>query len=156
MKIFKNHLTKSQAIELFKKVKSQVHPDITDLKYLVGFHKAPVGPTNELQALDLKYQAMAYVPTVIEKTMTQAQLYDAGSPSWCIEYSIKQLTYYFELDHEFLTGESVIRYINDSINRKSTEPYIPWDTLMDKLSPTYIMSHQIISGFASPRKKSTK
>ena len=152
----KKHLTKSQAIALFEKIKSQTNPDVTDLQRLVNFHKAPIGTKYEQQALKLKYRAMTYVPTVLEKTMTQAQLYDAGSPLWCIEYSIKQLTYYFELDHEFLTGESVIRYINDSINRKSTEPYIPWDTLMDKVSPTDIMSHQIISGFASPRKKSTK
>lgn len=156
MKIFKNHLTKSQATDLFKKIKSQTNPDIVDIKRLVNFHKASIGTKDETQALDLKYRAMTYVPTILEKTMTPAQLYDAGSPLWCIEYSIKQLTYYFKLDHESLTGESVIRYINDSINRKSTEPYISWNTLIGKLSPSDILSHQMISGFGSPRKKSTK
>lgn len=156
MKIFKNHLTKSQATDLFKKIKSQTNPDIFDIKRLVNFHKASIGTKDETQALDLKYRAMTYVPTVLEKTMTPAQLYDAGSPLWCVEYSIKQLTYYFELDHESLTGESVIRYINDSINRKSTEPYISWNTLIGKLSPSDILSHQMISGFGSLHKKSTK
>lgn len=104
MKIFKNHLTKSQATDLFKKIKSQTNPDIVDIKRLVNFHKASIDTKDETQALDLKYRTMTYVPTVLEKTMTPAQLYDAGSPLWCVEYSIKQLTYYFELDHESLTG----------------------------------------------------
>ena len=96
-KFFKNHLTIPQATDLVEEVKSQTHPDIADLKRLVGFHKAPVGTKNELQALDLKYHAMTHVPTTIEKTMTPAQLYDAGCPLWCAEYSIEQLSYYFTL-----------------------------------------------------------
>lgn len=59
-KFFKNHLTITQATDLFEKVKSQTHPDIADLKRLVGFHKAPIGTKTEIQALDLKYRAMTH------------------------------------------------------------------------------------------------
>lgn len=93
-KFFKNHLTIPQATDLFEEVKSQTHPDIADLKRLVGFHKAPVGTTTEMQALDLKYRAMTHVPTTIEKTMTPAQLYTSDSPIWALNYDpdmIKQM-----------------------------------------------------------------
>ena len=116
-KFFKNHLTIPQATELFEKVKSQTHPDIADLKRLVGFHKAPVGTKEEMQALDLKYHAMTHVPTTIEKTMSPAQLYEAGCPLWCADYSIEQLSYYFALPFtsESASGTLVIQYIEDSI-----------------------------------------
>lgn len=153
MKIFKNHLTKSQATDLFKKIKSQTNPDVTNLQRLMNFHKAPIGTKEEIQALNLKYRAMTYVPTVLEKTMTPAQLYDAGCPLWCTEYSIEQLSYYFTYEFELPTGENVINYLN---NYTAIMQYIPWTTNISELSPTDIMSHQIISGFASPRKKSKK
>lgn len=120
-KFFKNHITIPQATELFEEVKSQTHPDIADLKRLVGFHKAPVGTKEEMQALDLKYRAMTHIPTTIEKTMTPAQLYDTDCPLWCAEYSIEQLSYYFTLPFTFesASGARVIQYIEDSIT-----PYI--------------------------------
>lgn len=81
-KFFKNHLTIPQATKLFEEVKTQTHPDIANLKRLVGFHKAPVGTKNELQALELKQKARNIVPTTIEKTMTPTQLFQAGNPLW--------------------------------------------------------------------------
>lgn len=47
-KFFKNHLTIPQATKLFEEVKTQTHPDIANLKRLVGFHKAPVGTKDEI------------------------------------------------------------------------------------------------------------
>ena len=114
-KFFKNHLTTPQATDLFEEVKSQTHPDIADLKRLVGFHKAPVGTKAEMQALDLKYRAMTHVPTTIEKTMTPAQLYDANCPMWCAEYSIEQLSYYFAMALESPPGKSIIDIMNNYI-----------------------------------------
>ena len=150
---FKNHLTKKQAIDLFKEIKSQTNPDLTNLKRLVNFHKASIGTTEEQQALNLKYQAMTHVQTTIEKTMTPAQLYDAGCPLWAIDYSIERLTSYFELDSESLKGESIMRYMNG--NTRPTEPYISWKTIINKLSPSDLMSHHVISGLASSHKKGT-
>lgn len=46
------------------------------------------------QALALKYKALTTVPTIIEKTMTQAQLYASDSPLWALNYNpdmIKQM-----------------------------------------------------------------
>lgn len=114
-KFFKNHLTIPQATKLFEEVKTQTHPDIANLKRLVGFHKAPVGTKNELQALDLKYRALTHVPTTIEKTMTPAQLYDADCSLWCAEYSIEQLSYYFTMALESPPGKSIIDLMNNYI-----------------------------------------
>lgn len=38
------------------------------------------------QALKLKYKALTTVPTIIEKTMSPAQLYASGSPFWTNSY----------------------------------------------------------------------
>lgn len=48
----------------------------------------------KLKAIRLKYQAMTTVPTIVEKTMTTAQLYNAGSPLWAREYTIYRLFCY--------------------------------------------------------------
>lgn len=84
-------LTIPQATNLFEEVKSQTHPDITDLKRLVDFHKAPVGTKDEMQALDLKYRAMTHVPTTIEKTMSPYQLYASNSPLWAVELTAREI-----------------------------------------------------------------
>ena len=114
-KFFKNHLTIPQATDLFEEVKSQTHPDINDLKRLVDFHKAPVGTKEEMQALDLKYHAMTHVPTTIEKTMSPTQLYDVSCPLWCTAYSIEQLSYYFIMTFESITGDQIIQYMDNSV-----------------------------------------
>lgn len=38
------------------------------------------------RALKLKYEALTTVPTIIEKTMSPAQLYASGSPLWANSY----------------------------------------------------------------------
>lgn len=114
-KFFKNHLTIPQATELFEEVKSQTHPDITNLKCLVDFHKAPVGTKDEMQALNLKYRAMTHISSPIEKTMSPAQLYDANCPLWCTEYSIEQLSYYFMLDNSAHNGQGIIKFMENSV-----------------------------------------
>lgn len=113
--LFKRYLTVSRAREIFEEIESQVYPDVNDLKRLVTFHKAPIGTDEELQALDLKYRAMIYVPTTIEKTMTPAQLYDADCPLWAIHYSIEQLSYYFMLDSWPYNGRGIIDFMEQSV-----------------------------------------
>lgn len=149
-KFFKNHRTIPQATNLFEEIKSQTHPDIADLKRLVDFHKAPVGTKDELQALDLKYRAMAHVPTTIEKTMTPAQLYDAGCPLWCAEYSIEQLSYYFTNTFELPTGASVINFMetyvipNIILQNISANAGIVGNIHGNSGYPSKIMSHHMI------------
>ena len=112
---FKRHLTVSRAREIFEEIESQAYPDVADLKRLVDFHKEPIGTYEELQALELKYQAMTYEPTTIEKTMTPAQLYDAACPLWAIHYSVEQLSYYFMLDHWPYKGQGIIDFMEQSV-----------------------------------------
>lgn len=112
---FKRHLTVSRAREIFEEIESQAYPDVADLKRLVDFHKEPIGTDEELQALELKYQAMTYEPTTIEKTMTPAQLYDADCPLWAIHYSVEQLSYYFMLDHWPYKGQWIIDFMENSV-----------------------------------------
>mgnify|MGYP001741070259 CR=1 len=109
---FKRHLSTYRARDLFNDVKSQVNPDVSDLKRLVDFHKVPIGTLEEQHALRLKYQAMTHSPTIIEKTMTPAQLYEADCPLWAIAYSIEQLSYYFMLDSWPYTGAGIIEFMN--------------------------------------------
>lgn len=97
-KFFKNHLTIPQATKLFEEVKTQTHPDIADLKRLVGFHKAPVGTKEEMQALDLKYHAMTHVPTTIEKTMSPYQLYATNSPLWAVELDALSIESFLDIE----------------------------------------------------------
>lgn len=49
------------------------------------------------KATQIKYQAMAAIPTAIEKTMTPEQLFDAQSPLWARGYSVQQLYYYAQI-----------------------------------------------------------
>ena len=63
-------------------------------------------------ALNLKYDAMVYQPTAIEKTMTPAQSYDAGNPLWARSYSIEQLSYYYMLESWPYTGQGIIYFMN--------------------------------------------
>lgn len=159
-KFFKNHLTIPQATELFEKVKSQTHPDIADLKRLVNFHKAPVGTKDEMQALDLKYHAMTHVPTTIEKTMSPAQLYEAGCPLWCADYSIEQLSYYFAMALESPPGKSIIDIMNNYIipniiaQKVFGNSGIVRNIHSNSQYPSQIMSHHMIIP-EKPRKKGT-
>ena len=45
----------------------------------------------KLKAIRLKYQAMTTVPTIIEKTMTPAQLYTSNSPLWAHDYTTEEI-----------------------------------------------------------------
>lgn len=108
------------AVELFKEIKYQKQPNQEDLEHLINFPTSPVGTHEELQALNLKYQATVRTPTAIEATMTPAQLYDAKCPLWANSYSIAELAYYFKRHPEsygLITypGENVIEYMDSTV-----------------------------------------
>lgn len=64
--------------------------DELDLKLLKAYLEATkkYGNTKVLkyQALKLKYEALITIPTIIEKTMSPAQLYASNSPLWANNY----------------------------------------------------------------------
>lgn len=108
------------AVELFKEIKYQKQPNQEDLEHLINFPTSPVGTHEELQALNLKYQATVRTPTAIEATMTPAQLYDAECPLWANSYNIAELTYYFiryssPYGIGIHSGEQIIEYMNDTV-----------------------------------------
>ena len=72
------------------KLESQANNEI-DLKLLQTYLEATekYGNTTvsiRYRALKLKYEALTTVPTIIEKTMSPAQLYASGSPLWANNY----------------------------------------------------------------------
>ena len=42
----------------------------------------------KLKAIRLKYQAMTEVPSIIEKTMSEVQLFESGSPFWATDLTV--------------------------------------------------------------------
>lgn len=81
-------------MRLLRKTNDELELDI--LKTYIDAEEE-YGDTEEnlaYQALALKYEALTAVPSIIEKTMTQAQLYASNSPLWALNYDpdmIKQL-----------------------------------------------------------------
>lgn len=72
------------------KLESQTNDEI-DLKLLQTYLEATekYGDTTvsiRYRALKLKYEALTTIPTMIEKTMSPAQLYASGSPLWANNY----------------------------------------------------------------------
>lgn len=83
-------IDKTQRTILGYKLESQTNDEI-DLDLLKAYIKATEKHGNttlnvRYQALKLKYEAMTTVPTIIEKTMSPAQLYASGSPLWANGY----------------------------------------------------------------------
>ena len=81
---------KTQRTILGYKLESQTNDEI-DLDLLKAYIEATEKHGNttlnvRYQALILKYEAMTTVPTIIEKTMSPAQLYASGSPLWANNY----------------------------------------------------------------------
>ena len=74
------------------------NPDLevlsTFLKTLTKSEMTEAFAVNDIQALRVKHKALTTVPSTIEKTMTQAQLYASNSTLWALNYDpdmIKQM-----------------------------------------------------------------
>lgn len=83
-------IDKTQRTILGYKLESQTNDEI-DLDLLKAYIEATEKHGNttlnvRYQALKLKYEAMTTVPTIIEKTMSPAQLYASSSPLWANGY----------------------------------------------------------------------
>lgn len=72
------------------------------------------------QALKLKYEALTAVPTIIEKTMTPAQLYASGSPLWAKEYTGFKIEHILgQLEDQPQTEDSFDRALAFVLNKKN-------------------------------------
>lgn len=71
-------------------------PDIELLKKILNNNNYNFDYTNnQIKAIRLKYQALITEPTVIEKTMSKKQLFNAKNPLWAREYTIRELYEWF-------------------------------------------------------------
>lgn len=91
----------------FQVLMYQKHPDVQALKFLLNLNWHITG--YNLQILKSKYKVMCKVPSIIEKTMTPFQLYQAGNPLWKLNLSgyniasVKQGQYKFDKENFVLT-----------------------------------------------------
>lgn len=72
-------------------------PKINELEHLLKNDPRVHQKKAYKQALELKLQAIKQEPSLIEKTMTEEQLYNANNPLWANAYDIFDLECYFQI-----------------------------------------------------------
>lgn len=65
------------------------HPTVQELET----YKEHCNYESTLQVTELKLEATKMVPTVLEETMSVAQLFELGSPLWMHPYSVSELSF---------------------------------------------------------------
>lgn len=65
------------------------HPTVQELET----YKAYCNSEYVLQITELKLEATKAVSTVLEETMSVAQLFESGSPLWMQSYSVSELSF---------------------------------------------------------------
>ena len=93
------------------------------VKQYLDYHKKHHTPTEELidyQALSLKYHTSTNKPSIIEKTMSPAQLYITENPLWTIPFSAKDVKQILiNLEEMPFTKEAFNDVVNCYKNNKS-------------------------------------
>lgn len=113
----------------FELLMFQPQPNIKALKFLLksNWHKTGYN----LQILKSKYKVMQKMPTVIEKTMSSFQLYQAQNPLWKQNLSgyniscVKQGQYKFDNENLLLT-EDDFENLSNYEDQYTTDQYIEW------------------------------
>lgn len=108
---------------------SQPHPNRKALKFVfrLDWHKTGYN----LQILKGKYKVMHKTPTIIEKTMTPFQLYQAGNPLWKLNlsgYNIDCVKYgQYKMDNEnLLFTEEDFKQLAEYDNSYTVDQYVEW------------------------------
>lgn len=65
------------------------HPTVQELET----YKDHCNYESTLKVTELKLEATKTVPTVLEETMSIAQLFESGSPLWMQPYSVSELSF---------------------------------------------------------------
>lgn len=80
---------------------------------------------DQIKAIRLKYQTLNTKPTIIEKTMSPEQLFNARNPLWASGYTIQELYDWFKF-RKPLDGydrvDEIIR-VSEQINNAIKEQY---------------------------------
>jgi len=103
-------------------------PDIKLLKRILNSDDYNYYTTNQIKAVRLKYQALIAEPTIIEKTMSPEQLFNARNPLWASGYTIQELYDWFKyrkpldgydrIDAIIKVSEKLNNTIKEQYNRK--------------------------------------
>ena len=119
----------------FQLLMSQTQPDIKALKFLLT-RKWHITGYN-LQILKSKYKIMHKTPTIIEKTMSPFQLYQARNPLWKLNLSgyniasVKHGQKKFDRINLFLT-ETDFNAISHCTDTNTVDQYIYWGVINRK------------------------
>lgn len=107
--------------EQYNKLREQTNPDIHELE---NFVKATQNnkQSQNIKALNLKYQAMTTIPTTIEKTMTPYQLYATNNPLWAVGLSALKIETFLDLEKN--TGRLSQFIFNRAYNYKTSKVLI--------------------------------
>lgn len=108
---------------IWQKYAYEKEPNIELLEKALENDGLLVDKEHSIKAIELKYQAMTTEPTIIEKTMSPKQLFDAGSSLWAREYTVQELYSYMRYDmpvNDYNTIEFIIQsamYKNDTMSK---------------------------------------
>ena len=78
---FEDHVMEYDQDIIIEILMCEIEPHAELLNTFLECHDGSWG-AQDLQALELKQKARTIVPTIIEKTMTPMQLFEAGNPLW--------------------------------------------------------------------------
>lgn len=84
---------------------TEFHPEIGQMVYDKAIERNYTG----LEPLELKLKAMSQALTPLEKTMTNQQLYDSGSPLWAHNYTPHQIQTLY--DRHYLDNAAMMREV---------------------------------------------
>lgn len=113
---------------IWRKYAYEKEPDIKLLEKALENDGLLVDKEHSLKAIKLKYQAMTTEPTIIEKTMSPEQLFNARNPLWASGYTIQELYDWFKyrkpldgydrIDAIIKVSEKLNNAIKEQYNRK--------------------------------------
>lgn len=78
-------------------------PDIWLLEQILNSNDYIDYDRNQIKAIQLKYDSMIAVPTLIEKTISPEQLFNVHNPLWARGYTVQELYDWFKY-HKPLDG----------------------------------------------------
>lgn len=79
------HPTKNELYDIYL----SPHPTVQELET----YKEHCNYESTIHVTELKIEAIKTVPTVLEETMSVAQLFESGSPLWMHPYSVSELSF---------------------------------------------------------------
>lgn len=103
-------------LQLLQKTNDELELDILKAYIDAEEEYGDVEENIAYQALALKYKALTTVPTTIEKTMTQAQLYVSDSPLWALNYDPDKVKQMINHLRNYPKGEEIFNIVLEEIS----------------------------------------